>query len=95
MTTPKRILTLILAGLILLSSAACSDSGTNSESTADVSGASELPTETEETVPEETGPKPDLPDKTYSGEEVKFLTVLHTGYDWYTSHEIYAEEMNG
>ena len=94
MTRRKRILALILASLMLLSAASCSESGTNDETNAPADGADSA-SAAEETVPEETGPVAELPDKTYNGEEVKFLTVLHTGYDWYTSHEIYAEEMNG
>ncbi|MBO5127649.1 MAG: extracellular solute-binding protein [Clostridia bacterium] len=96
MTKRKRILALILASLMLLSAAACSDSGTNEETEAAVSGdTAENITETVEAEPEETGPVAELPDKTYNGEEVMFLTSLHTGYDWYTSHEIYAAEMTG
>lgn len=94
MTGRKRILSLILASLMLLSAASCSESGTNDETNAPADGET-IASAAEETVPEETGPVAELPDKTYNGEEVKFLTVLHTGYDWYTSHEIYAEEMNG
>lgn len=91
----KRILALILASFMLLSAAACSDSGTNEETTAPTSG--DTAEDLTETVaePEETGPVAELPDKTYGGEEVMFLTSLNTGYDWYTSHEIYAAEMTG
>ena len=97
MTRRKRILALILASLMLLSAAACSDSGTNEETDAAVSGetAADTPAADAETEPEETGPVAELPDKTYDGEEVMFLTSLHTGYDWYSSYEIYAAEMNG
>lgn len=94
MTRRKRILALILASLMLLSAAACSDSGTNEETTADVAAVEDIPA-AENPEPEETGPVAELPDKTYDGEEVMFLTSLNTGYDWYTSYEIYAEEMNG
>lgn len=92
----KRILALLLASLMLLSAAACSDSGTNTETTSPTSGenAADVPA-AEETEPEETGPVAELPEKTYDGAEVMFLTSLHTGYDWYTSHEIYAAEMTG
>ena len=57
----------------------------------------DAPTDNENTAAagEETSLAAELPDKIYNGEEVRFLTVLHTGYDWYTSHEIYAEGMNG
>ncbi len=95
MTKRNRILALILASLMLLSAVACSDSGTNEETAAPTSGdTTEEITETE-AEPEETGPVAELPDKTYNGEEVMFLTSLSTGYDWYTSHEIYAAEMTG
>ena len=95
MTKRNRILALILASLMLLSAAACSDSGTNEETAAITAGdtAAEI-TETEP-VPEETGPVAELPDKTYDGEEVMFLTSHNSGYDWYSSYEIYAEEMTG
>ena len=56
----------------------------------------------QETLPADTAPaemetelRAELPDKTYNGEEVMFLTSLNKGYDWYTSYEIYAAEMNG
>lgn len=92
----KRILALILASLMLLSAAACSDSGTNEETTAAAAGdTAENITETVEAEPEETGPVAELPDKTYDGEEVMFLTSHNSGYDWYSSYEIYAEEMTG
>ena len=94
----NRILSLILAALMLLSAASCSESGINTEETA-AQTASEAAEATDaaaaETLPEETGPVAELPDKTYDGEEVMFLTSLNLGYDWYTSYEIYAEEMNG
>ena len=95
MTRRKRILALILASLMLLSAAACSDSGTNEETTADAAVAVEDIPAAENPESEETGPVAELPDKTYDGEEVMFLTSLNTGYDWYTSYEIYAEEMTG
>ncbi len=95
MTRRNRILALILASLMLLSAAACSDSGTNDETAAPTAGENTENAAAEETAPEETGPVAELPDKTYNGEEVMFLTSLNTGYDWYTSYEIYAEEMNG
>ena len=62
MTRRKRILALILASLMLLSAAACSDSGTNEETTAPTAGEN-AEAAVEETVPEETGPVAELPDK--------------------------------
>ena len=96
MLRSKRILSLILASLLLLSSVSCSESGTNPETTApSAAEATEAAAAEVETLPEETGPVAELPDKTYDGEEVMFLTALNLGMDWYTSYEIYAEEMNG
>lgn len=94
MTSRKRIISLILASMMLLSAASCSESGTNDETTAQTAGEN-TEAAAPETIPEETGPVAELPDKTYDGEEVMFLTSLNLGYDWYTSYEIYAEEMNG
>ncbi len=91
----KRILALILASLMLLSATACSDAGTDNEGSAETAAPSADNAATEETVPEETEIPVNLPDKTYDGEEVMFLTSLNTGYDWYTSYEIYAAELNG
>lgn len=95
MTRRKRILALILASMMLLSAAACSDSGTNDETTAQTAGENTEVVAEEAVVEEEAGPVAELPDKTYDGEEVMFLTSLSAGYDWYTSYEIYAEELNG
>ena len=94
MTSRTRIISLILASMMLLSAASCSESGTNDETTAQTAGEN-TEAAAPETIPEETGPVAELPDKTYDGEEVMFLTSLNLGYDWYTSYEIYAEEMNG
>ena len=94
MTSRKRIISLILASMMLLSAASCSESGTNDETTTQTAGEN-TEAAAPETIPEETGPVAELPDKTYDGEEVMFLTSLNLGYDWYTSYEIYAEEMNG
>lgn len=96
MTGRKRILSLILASLMLLSAVSCSEAGTNDETTAPTAAdTAETAAPEAETLPEETGPVAELPDKTYDGEEVMFLTSLNLGMDWYTSYEIYADEMNG
>ena len=89
MNNSKRIFTLLLSALLLTSTISCAGSGDTTETTADttVGGTVETEAETELTA--------ELPDKTYNGEEVMFLTSLHTGFDWYTSYEIYAAEMNG
>jgi len=83
----KRILALLLAAMFLTSTVSCAGSEEPAETTADTISAVETEAETELTA--------ELPDKTYNGEEVMFLTCLSVGYDWYTSYEIYAAEMNG
>ncbi len=82
----------VLAASMLLSAVSCA-AGSNA-------GPDETPVSAPESdaavVPEEeTQLHPELPDKTFDGAEVMFLTSKHLGFDWYTSHEIYAEEMDG
>ena len=88
MNTKTRILAMLLAAIMLFSTG-CAGSSESSE-TADTTSTAE----TAETAAE-TELTAELPDKTYGGEEVMFLTSLNKGYDWYTSYEIYAAEMNG
>ena len=88
MNTKTRILAMLLAAIMLVSTG-CAGSSESSE-TADTTSTAE----TAETAAE-TELTAELPDKTYGGEEVMFLTSLNKGYDWYTSYEIYAAEMNG
>jgi curli biogenesis system outer membrane secretion channel CsgG len=83
----KKSITLLLVLSMLLSSMAACGSIETAETIAETAAA--------ETVPEETGPVAELPDKTYNGEEVMFLTSHNSGYDWYSSYEIYAAEMTG
>ena len=83
----KRIPALLLAALLLSSAVSCAGPEETVETTAETVPAAETEAETEL--------KAELPDKTYNGEEVMFLTCLSVGYDWYTSYEIYAAEMNG
>lgn len=89
MATHKRILATLLCALLIASSTACGNAeslDTTSDSTvADTTAAAE--SSTEETVV--------LPDKSFNGAEVMFLTAHNSSYDWYSSYEIYAEEMNG
>ena len=88
MNTKTRKLAMLLAAIMLFSTG-CAGSSESSE-TADTTSTAE----TAETAAE-TELTAELPDKTYGGEEVMFLTSLNKGYDWYTSYEIYAAEMNG
>ncbi len=83
----KRIPALLLAALLSISAVSCAGPEETVETTAETAPAAETEAETEL--------KAELPDKTYDGEEVMFLTCLSVGYDWYTSYEIYASEMNG
>ncbi len=87
-----RILALLLAAALLIPAASCAKNP-EEETAAEVQDTPAA----EETLPEEeeTELKAELPDKTFGGEEVMFLTSQHLGYDWYTSYEIYAEELNG
>ena len=86
-------LPLLLAAAMLFPAASCSEKpGEETEQApAPSSEAVSEPAEAEE----ETALLPELPDKTFGGAEVMFLTSKHLGYDWYTSYEIYAEEMTG
>lgn len=88
MTNHKRILTLLLCALLMASAVSC---GSSTDETMDDTPTTDTTTQTEST-PEDTVV---LPDKKFDGAEVMFLTVHNTGYDWYSSYEIYAEEMNG
>ena len=83
----KRIPALLLAALLSISAVSCAGPEETVETTVETAPAAETEAETEL--------KAELPDKTYDGEEVMFLTCLSVGYDWYTSYEIYAAEMNG
>lgn len=85
----KRTLTLLLTALLL---SACSG-GNTTDTTAD--GTTDATVDTAETAPVETEITVELPDKNYGDAEVMFLTVQNTGMDQYSSHEIYADEMNG
>ena len=89
------LLSLLLAAVMLLP--ACSEApGTGGEEALAAPNPTEtLPDAAAEPEPEETALKADLPEKTWDGEEVMFLTAQNLGYDWYTSHEIYAEELDG
>ncbi len=94
---PKTVLALMLALLMAFSALSCSETAPE-----DPSAAGDPPGQTDpaaenapDAEPEETALKAELPDKTFGGAEVMFLTSKHLGFDWYTSHEIYAEEMDG
>ena len=89
----RRLICLMLAALMTGAAVSCGQ--TASEETA--AGTEVQPiAETEaaaETEEEEI--RATLPDKTFDGAEVMFLDNKHLGFDWYTSYEIYAEELNG
>ena len=89
MQSVKRTLTMLLAALLL---SACSGGNTN-DTTAD--SASDANVDATDTAPVETEVTVELPDKNYGDAEVMFLTVQNTGMDQYSSHEIFADEMNG
>jgi|LSQX01.2.fsa_nt_gb ABC-type glycerol-3-phosphate transport system substrate-binding protein len=87
----RQITAAFLLFALLLSAAACGgDSGTPADVPEETSPAAE-----ETTAAETTAEGPDLPDKTYGGETVHFLTAHNSGYDWYTSKEIFAEAETG
>ena len=90
-----RISAALLAALLLASAAAsCGDSG-SSPSGAPSAGIAEQ-TADAETTEEDTSEKLELPDDLdFGGETVMFLTEHHSGFDWYTSKEIYAEQETG
>lgn len=86
MLNQKKILTFLLA-LLTVSSAfySCSEE----EIVADTGNASD----TADTAAEET--EPILPDMTFDGAEIMFLTEESPHHEWYTSREIYVAELNG
>ncbi|MBR5445006.1 MAG: extracellular solute-binding protein [Clostridia bacterium] len=83
----KKQLTLLLAALMVSSVTACAGGEAETETAPETTPAETMPAETELTA--------SLPDKTFDGAEVMFLTSHNSGYDWYSSYEIYAAEMNG
>ena len=92
MVTNKRILSALLCALLIASATACGNTE-STETTVDTTTSDTSDTaEVAESSPEETV---SLPDKTFDGEEVMFLTAHCNGYDWYSSYEIYSEEING
>ncbi len=95
MATHKRILSVLLCALLVASTTACGNSvsleTTVDETTADTAEAVEVAEVAESSAEENVS----LPDKTFDDEEVMFLTAHCTGYDWYSSYEIYSAEING
>ena len=83
----KKYLSLLLAALMVLTVTACAGGETETDTAKETDAAETIPAETELTA--------DLPDKTYDGAEVMFLTSKCTWSDKYTCFEIYASEMNG
>ena len=88
MKQTKRILTLLLAAMLLVS---CSGGKTVPEDDSVETGTDT----TTETAPVETEITVELPDKNYGDAEVMFLTVQNAGLDQYSCYEIYTDEMNG
>lgn len=84
----KKLVSALLTILLIISLAAgcVEDAGSDSDVETD-----EITTETGEEIKLE----PVLPNKTYDGLTINFLTEKNNGYDWYTSKEIYAEQQNG
>lgn len=89
MASQKRVLSALLCALLVLSATACGG-GETAETTG--TNPSTTDTTTAESSTEETVL---LPDKDFGGAEVMFLTAHNSSYDWYSSYEIFAEEMNG
>nr|MCR4906638.1 hypothetical protein [Clostridiales bacterium] len=87
----RSLLCWMLLFSLFLSAVSCAAGGEESETPASApeTDAVVVPEE------EETQIHANLPDKTFDGAEVMFLTSKHLGFDWYTSYEIYAEEMDG
>ena len=83
----KRILALLLAGLMLTSTVACGtpdpDAGENETQTAVASV----------TEPEETDPRPDLPERDYGGDEFRILTDKDS-YKYIVSEKTGGELVN-
>ncbi|MBR5031169.1 MAG: extracellular solute-binding protein [Clostridia bacterium] len=84
---------LLIGSMLLLLLAACGDK-TSSSSPANTTPSAAGPT-AEETTTADPATVFELPDLNFDGEEVHFLTSKNSGYDWYTSKEIYAAEQNG
>ena len=88
MKQTKRILTLLLAAMLLVS---CSGGKTVPEDDSVETGTDT----TTDTAPVETEITVELPDKNYGDADVMFLTVQNAGLDQYSCYEIYTDEMNG
>lgn len=93
----KHLICLLLAALMSLSAVSCSQTPQQEgKPETEASKAADTPSSPEPEAAQEEGElKANLPDKTFDGEEVMFLVPLHLTYDEYTSHEIYAEELDG
>lgn len=90
MASRNRILSALLCAILVLSATACSSTDPADTSADDIPAAdttANVESSTEETVL--------LPDKSFDGAEVMFLTAHNSSYDWYSSYEFFAEEMNG
>ncbi len=82
----KYITAFLLAAILASYFVGCAGENTGSEAEkTQATTVAEVTTELE----------PDLPDVDLEEETVNFLTEKNSGYDWYTSKEIYAEVQNG
>ena len=93
--TKKRILTLLLAILMLPPLTSCSETAEQSGET--TPSASEVtPTEVTETVAEEeTRPQANIPEKDWDGSEWMAMGQTDTTYSQFSNHDIDADEING
>ena len=66
----------LMSFLLMASAVSCGSGGSETQIPQETLPADTTPAETE------TELRAELPDKTYNGEEVMFLTSLNKGYDW-------------
>ncbi|MBE6724311.1 MAG: hypothetical protein E7576_03785 [Ruminococcaceae bacterium] len=96
----KSLICLPMSGLLLLPAVSCSQSGQRDGKTeTDPPVTADPEPVPEQDVPAETEAEEidaNLPDKTFGGEQIMFLDWRNPAYDkYYTSREIYAEELDG
>ena len=80
----KKILCLLLTGLVLTSTVACGTAGDGSETTSPSTSAA---------AEEDTGPTPELPEVSYNGEPFRILTG-ETNYTYFVAEETNGEMLN-
>ncbi len=85
---------LLLSAILFLLLASCGETASAPSSPSGADSQTAAPA-AEETTTADPATVYELPDLNFDGQEIHFLTSKNSGYDWYTSKEIYAAEQNG